>query len=258
MDYTFTKVIYSPGGTCSKTADLIAGPLNQEAKTINLLTDKIEDDLSFTEKDVLIFALPVFISRIPLKTVDMLKKLKGNNTYAIPTVVYGNLVYGDALLELVEILQSNGFIVASAASIVAKHSMFPRVATSRPDKSDVDKITEFANKSLELIQKATKGQITVPGTNPYKPLPPKGLPIDLKVSSACNDCKACAKICPEGAIPMENPRTTDKTKCNNCTACIHICPQKARNFGGLGYAIISKIFGFMCRKRREPEFFYVQ
>lgn len=258
MDYTFTKVIYSPGGTCSKTADLLAQPLTKEAKTINLLRDKIEEEISFTEQDVLILALPVFISRIPAKTIAMLKKLKGNNTYAIPTVVYGNLVYGDALLELVELLQANGFIVASAAAIIAKHSMFPRVATSRPDKSDVDKITEFANKSLELIQKKAEGQITVPGTNPYRPLPPKGLPIDLKVSSTCNDCKACAKICPEGAIPMENPRTTDKSKCNNCTACIYVCPQKARSFGGLGYAIISRIFGFMCRKRREPDFFYLQ
>ncbi|MDD3376344.1 MAG: 4Fe-4S binding protein, partial [Candidatus Riflebacteria bacterium] len=82
-------------------------------------------------------------------------------------------------------------------------------------------------------------------------------PIALKTSNECNDCKACAKICPENAIPIENPRITDATKCNNCTACIYVCPQGARKFSGLGYTIISAIFRRMCTKRLEPEFFYI-
>ncbi len=258
MDYNFTKIFFSPGGSCAKVADIICQQFTNEANTINLLKDKIEEEQTFSEKDILIFALPVYADRIPATAAKMLKNLKGNNSYAIPTVVFGNRAYGDALLELTNILKENGFIITSAAAIVAKHSIFPKVATNRPDKSDTAKITEFAKKSLELIKKQSKGEIKVSGTEPYKPFPEKGLPLKLTVNSNCDQCKACAKICPENAIPMDNPQTTDLTKCNHCTACIYVCPQKARNYTGLGYAIISRIFGFMCRARLESEFFYIK
>lgn len=257
MTYNITKVFFSPGGTCARVADLISQNITEDAKPINLLTTPLENELQFGADDILVVALPVFMGRIPGKTLSMLNKLKGNGAYAIISVVYGNRAYDDALLELSDILQGNGFTIAGASAIIAAHSMFPRVAKGRPDKSDETKIDEFAKKAFEIVKRKEQGQISVPGNRPYKQLPNKKLPIVLKTSNKCNDCKACAKICPENAIPIENPRITDATKCNNCTACIYVCPQEARKFSGLGYTIISFIFGRMCSKRREPEFYYI-
>lgn len=257
MAYNVSKVFFSPGGTCARVADLISKNISEDSKTINLLTAPPENELQFGANDVLIIALPVFIGRIPAKTLSLLNMLKGNGAYAIISAVYGNRAYDDALLELSDILQGNGFTIAGASAIIAAHSMFPRVAKGRPDKSDVTKIDEFAKKAFEIVKRKEQGRISVPGNRPYKELTNKKLPIALKTSNECNDCKACAKICPENAIPIENPRITDATKCNNCTACIYVCPQRARKFGGLGYTIISAIFRRMCTKRLEPEFFYI-
>jgi Fe-S-cluster-containing hydrogenase component 2 len=48
----------------------------------------------------------------------------------------------------------------------------------------------------------------------------------------CTSCGFCEKICPEGAIVIENgkPRWT-KSKCQHCTACINRCPAKAIQYG---------------------------
>ncbi len=48
----------------------------------------------------------------------------------------------------------------------------------------------------------------------------------------CTSCGLCEKICPEGAIVIENGRPKwIKKKCQHCTACINRCPAKAIQYG---------------------------
>lgn len=61
-------------------------------------------------------------------------------------VVYGNRDYEDALLELHDILSENGFVVVAAGAFVARHSIFPDVAAGRPDRDDLDRMAEFAER----------------------------------------------------------------------------------------------------------------
>jgi ferredoxin len=45
-------------------------------------------------------------------------------------------------------------------------------------------------------------------------------------SSACVQCRQCAKDCKMGAIAAENPGTTWKMDCVQCLSCISMCPVK--------------------------------
>ena len=82
--------------------------------------------------------------RIPTQTLISLNQIKANKTPAIVVCVYGNRDYDDALLELKEVVESNGFTVISAGAFVAQHSIFPQVGQNRPDEKDLTKIKEFA------------------------------------------------------------------------------------------------------------------
>jgi ferredoxin-type protein NapF len=50
-----------------------------------------------------------------------------------------------------------------------------------------------------------------------------------RVSEACNECMACRKSCPMGAIG-EDPLATRTPECIQCRECAEICPQKAISF----------------------------
>jgi len=58
-----------------------------------------------------------------------------------------------------------------------------------------------------------------------------------RVSEACNQCMACRKGCPMGAIG-EDPLSTRLPECIQCRECAGICPQKAisfpASFSGMG------------------------
>lgn len=53
--------------------------------------------------------------------------------------------------------------------------------------------------------------------------------IRRRVSSACTQCSACARVCPTGAIPRDMARTAT-TECIVCGACATVCPVAAISF----------------------------
>jgi hypothetical protein len=69
----------------------------------------------FSEEDLVIVGLPVYVGRIPMCLDDLYAQLIGHSTQAIAVVVYGNREYNDALIELKMELESHGFNVRSAA-----------------------------------------------------------------------------------------------------------------------------------------------
>jgi hypothetical protein len=48
-----------------------------------------EQSLSFTDKDVVVFGVPVYAGRVPNVLLKYLQSIKGNGALAIAVVVYG-------------------------------------------------------------------------------------------------------------------------------------------------------------------------
>ncbi len=247
-----TKIYFSPSGTTKQVVDQIGSNFTSENETYDLLN--FTSSKEFANDEVVIVGMPVFAGRIPKSGRERLEKLKGDNTKAIAIVNYGNAQVGDSLLELVDVLKENGFDVVAAASTVSHHSIFSGVAQGRPDESDIEKINEFSQKCIEKIESDESLESEIPGNKPYTDY--KQLPFAISCDETiCAFCYDCVSICPEKAIPDDDPIDTDLDLCSRCTACIHICPEDARMFSGDAFEATKPAFEQANSERKEPEFY---
>lgn len=250
-------VYFSATYTTRNIIRQVAAQLEGNKTEYDITQTILSEEIGMSSNDLLLIGMPVYAGRIPAPSRLSLQHLKGNDTPAIIVCVYGNRDYDDALLELKETVEGNGFKVISAGAFIAQHSIFPQVGTNRPDEKDKKLITGFAERSQRIIDSAidlsSLQAINVKGNNPYK-IPGK-LPLRPKGNRKCTACGSCVKLCPTQAIPADAPRSTDKDKCIACGRCIVICPAKARSFGGLLYKIAGKKFIKTYSARKEPEIY---
>jgi len=123
------SVCFSPTRSTRKIAGQIAGhfapvPLRETDITETALTDEIH----MGHNELLIVGVPVYAGRIPALAANSIRHIKGEATPAILFCTYGNRDYDDALLELKELVEQNGFKPVSAAAFIAQHSIFPALA----------------------------------------------------------------------------------------------------------------------------------
>lgn len=250
-------VYFSATNTTKKIMKHIADQLEGNKQEYNI-TQTIPETEELESTDLLVVGMPVYAGRIPAITLPALNRFKGKGTPAIIVCVYGNRDYDDALLELKDVVEMNGFKVVSAGAFIAQHSIFPEVGAARPDDKDMEAITAFAQKSKQIIDSATDlnalPEITPKGNRPYKV--PGKLPLQPSGNRKCTECGTCVKLCPVQAIPADNPRKTDKEKCIACACCITVCPADARHFGGLLYKAAGMKFVKAHAARKEPECYY--
>lgn len=246
----------------TKIAELLNCQLNEYD-----ITDKPEEfaGLEIAQSELLVMAMPVYAGRIPQTAVTALKKLHGHNTPAILICVYGNRDFDDALLEMSDLAQTNGFVPVSAGAFIARHSIFSNVASNRPDQEDIKDIELFAAKSVEIIkifsehpkdlEAAAKqdNRLNITGNRPYKI--PGSMPICPTGDDSCINCKRCAYLCPASAINPDNPTETDLGKCIKCGRCIVICPQQCRKFRGEFYQEKAAFFDNAFGSRKAPTIF---
>jgi polyferredoxin len=51
-----------------------------------------------------------------------------------------------------------------------------------------------------------------------------------EVNTRCNQCNACARICPTGTIQPDKEYASDPSECTMCLECLRVCPQSAVEF----------------------------
>ena len=160
----------------------------------------------------------------------------------------------DALLEIVDLLSDNNFDVIAAASTISHHSIFDGVAVGRPDEADIEKINEFAQECIQKIENDGSLEAEIPGNRPYVDY--KQLPFIVSCDeSKCVFCLECVSVCPEKAIPDDDPADVDLDLCSRCTSCINICPEDARGFTGEAFEAKKPAFESANSERKEPEFY---
>lgn len=263
------NVYFSPYGGTQKNAELIIKSMGENAcfyiniktgtETLDLLRNPLKDTKTLEKDCLLIVNVPVYAGRVPAPAIEMLSRLRGQNTPAMAVVVYGNRDYDDALVELTDLLNGNGFQVIGAAALLAEHSIFPEVAKGRPDEEDREYIDSFVNQFVKKLndfdssKNSSSAPIAVKGQRPYKE--PGAVPIKPQVSRKCNNCGICAGLCPVSAIDKVDCRKFDKDRCISCAACIRNCPKQARAFRGPIYAVAAAGFKCKCSDRRDAELF---
>lgn len=213
--------------------------------------------------DILLIGVPVYAGRVPNVLLKYLDTIKGENTLAIPLVLYGNRNYDDALVELSDILEKNGFKVIAAASFIGEHSFSKTLAKDRPDPLDLDMAIEFGTRIHKKIRDESYNEIKIKGNRPYRgyyiPKDKDGKSVDIrkvipKTDATCTDCKICANICPMGSIDYEDVALLTGI-CIKCGACIKECPTSSKYFDDKGYLRHKHELEDALRIRREPEIF---
>lgn len=191
--------------------------------------------------ELVVFGVPVYAGRVPNKILPDVENLfKGNETLAVPVVVFGNRAYDNALIELRNVLEDNGFHTIAGGAFVAEHVYSDIIAPGRPDADDMAEIEKFADAVAEKVTNAAQipEKIEVAGTEPippyYTPLgvdgkPTKFLKAKPKTRENCNQCGICVKVCPMGSIDADDP-TVVSGVCIKCQACVQKCPIGAKYF----------------------------
>ena len=257
-------VYFSPNRTTKKVVEGIAEAIRVNAVDHLDLTPPEARTRGFEElrDELVIIGTPVYSCRVPVDAVDRLRRLKANNTPAIIVVVYGNVDYKDALLELNNIATEIGCKPVAAGVFIGEHSVLP-IAYGRPDAEDLKKAREFGEKIGEKL-KDTKAigdasPLQIPGSFPYytmQPTPKEALQVyPATEEMLCTKCETCAEVCPTAAITINDTVITDLDTCILCGACVKICPTQARVMDSPHYRQIVESVSKNSPERKEPEIF---
>lgn len=265
--YTTRKVVTAIAKTISENIAANASQANYNEINITTPVQRRETP-GFSNKDIVVFGVPVYIGRVPNLIRDFFASIKGNGAIGIPVAVYGNRAYDDALIELRDIMHGNGFQCIAAGAFIGEHSFSYTLGGGRPDAQDLNIARDFGKGIASLIAEGTlpHNPVEVPG-NPYpyqfyNAKSKKNSSIDIRKVRPetdplkCTSCGICAMLCPMGAI---NPANCSEVPgiCIKCGACVKMCKSKAKYFSDPTYLehkeILEKNF---TEPRKEPEIFW--
>ena len=223
-NYSF---LFSPTGGTKKAADILAKKLLGQWEEVDLCQPV--NPMRLAEQDVCLISVPSYGGRVPAAAIDRLKAVSGSGAKAVLVCVYGNREWEDTLTELQDTLEGQGFVCAAAVAAVAEHSIFRQFAAGRPDSEDHAQLEGFAKEIRKKLDSDEFGSLRLAGSHgAYKEY--GGVPFKPEAKDSCGSCGLCAKMCPVGAIDLEDPRKTDHEKCISCMRCVTLCPRHARDF----------------------------
>ncbi len=242
---------FSPTGGTKRAGEMLAKSIAEKINFYNL-ADK--ENVENKSADIALISVPVFSGRIPAFVTEKLKSLNGNGKKAVTVAVYGTRAYDDALIELNDIIKSDGFKIVASATLVAQHSIVPEVGAGRPDGKDAEELKDFGKKILEKLEKPYNTEVSVNGNFPYKEVSPSQVtPLS---NSDCNLCKKCVSVCPANAITVDHCSVvTNGDKCFLCMACVYACPASARALPSSMQEALNQKLGVFIGVRRENELF---
>jgi flavorubredoxin len=125
------------------------------------LPDVRKKEIAFTETDLVFFGTPVIAGRVPNVLLPYLKTVVGGKAYAVPMVSFGNRNFDDALIELRNILEDDGFRTIAGGAFVSEHS-FSRKLSADPTKK--------TTKSCMNLQKKSWKKSTAAGNTTVLPM----------------------------------------------------------------------------------------
>lgn len=203
-----------------------------------------DNDIVVGKGEVLGFVFPVYYYSLPTVVEEFLENIrvrieKGGRTFVLATC---GATTGDSTRIASEILKKKGIDTDFIFAVE-----MPDNYVLMYDVQDVEKQQKIIENSRDALDEAISaidndhrgnhneikgpmpGMMTAVAGAIYK----RGRKtVRFYSSDTCTGCNLCEKICPAGAIRMENKRPVwIKDQCVHCLACIHRCPVKAIQYG---------------------------
>lgn len=261
MDIKRLNLIYfSPTQSTKKIVYSIAkgADIKVPTRQVNLTSrSEREKEYIFGPDDLLIVGTPSYGGRLPQLDPPLFENFKGNNTPVIFAAVYGNIGYGDILLELKNMFDEKGFFCVAGGAFVAQHAASTKIGSGRPNEDDLKEMARFGALVVEKLNDPERMSIppSLPGNFPYKLLPPSP-PLSPVANSNCIYCMLCYMWCPMDAIPYYSPNETDVNKCIRCQGCVRRCPVSGREIDNETYRQrVSGLEEKNCENECKPEVF---
>ncbi len=252
-----TGVYFSPTGRSRKAVGTVLAQFTGYREELDLTAAKRRPDYVFTEDEVVVMGAPVYAGRLPQTAVERFRRLKGHKTPAVILVTYGSRDYEDALVELEDVMQEQGFSPIAAAAVVASHNIMPKIAEGRPNGADLEKLSEFGRRCAGIVAglagSSRIGRLEVPGSRPYRPY--QAFSVKIRTAS-CTDCGLCIRECPVQAISRTDPKIMDEERCISCMRCVEVCPQGSRRLSSILLLAIGLKLKKSCDPARALEFYF--
>lgn len=269
-------VYFSGTGTTRRTVERIArtvgGELGLPVECVDFSRPAVrQEELRFSREDLVVLGTPVYAGRVPNVLLPFLReKISGGGAPAVPVVLFGNRNYDDALIELRNILVSDGLYPVAAGAFVGEHSFSRVLGQGRPNAADEALMDELAGCVARLVRElpvVPEEVVPVRGQEPirpyYTPRDRAGNSINiLKVKpktdgEKCGSCGLCAEMCPMGSIDRLDV-TNVRGICIKCCACVKGCPTGAKYFDDAGYLYHQHELESQYARPAASEVFYLQ
>lgn len=242
-------MFFSGTGTTERVVTALAARLAErmgcESETFDFTPLAARQSVrAFAEGDVVVLGVPVIAGRVPNLLLKYLDTVQGGGAYGVPVVLFGNRSYDDALIELRDIMERDGFHTIAAGAFAGEHSFSNTLGKGRPDAEDMAEVRALADRIAEKLRSgALTSPVAVRGETPirpyYTPRDRNGNGIDIrkvkpKTNDRCTKCGWCASVCPLGSIdPQDVTKVTGI--CMKCCKCVKGCPSGAKYFDDPGY-----------------------
>ena len=236
---------FSGTGNSRHVAEQIAQAT--ESRLINMAEAVTKGEYDYTTDGSSVgFVFPVYGWNLPLAVKTFISNLRIENTSG--AFVFSVMTCGDDIGLCHEILEKE--LRAKDIELNAAHSVqmpntyvclpFFDVDSNELEASKMEQLQERLPKIINALKSRKTGTDVVKGGMPWikthilSPLFNKFMIHDrwFRVTSACNHCGRCAKVCPMNNITAKG-ETTWHGNCTGCLACYHACPHHAIQFGNM-------------------------
>lgn len=218
-----TIYCFSSTGNSLYAAKRIAGEIGG-----NVLPMRKES--SVCDDDVIGFVFPTYFLGLPRAVESFIKELRisRKDAYIFAVITCGSVANGvPGVLQ--KLLKSKGVSLKYVSGLVFLSNYIPEYKINDTEEKRVKTELNLSRIIGELKERHTKKISTFTLFNDvyYKFYPDQNSDTHFTVSSKCNGCGTCQKVCPVDNIILEGGRPRFLHKCENCIGCLHHCPTQA-------------------------------
>jgi len=188
--------------------------------------------------DAIGVVFPIYGWTTPKMVRRFLEKAKLEADYVFAIGTYGNMP-GAAMMNLQKLALKNGYRFDYANHLLMLDNFLPlfemgaqaKKLPAKKVEENTAKIVSDINGRKRRRAKASPVMRAITAMVSAMMKSPEKKAQDYIVTSQCNKCGVCAKVC-----PVKNIAVTDKVcfgaSCEWCMACLHLCPQSALHAKG--------------------------